>query len=127
MVQRRRDSHIEGLATHDDPESCGRARKDASEALAGAHAGRVLSREIEFNFQVPSLFLGTKATPDAPEWRGGSGPGAVDDKTPSMRGSTMRENRETLHTARGGWRHGPQWEVQGPKPLMYGAGSLTAA
>jgi group II intron reverse transcriptase/maturase len=24
MVQRRRDSHIEGLATHDDPELCGR-------------------------------------------------------------------------------------------------------
>jgi hypothetical protein len=47
MTQRRRDSHIEGLATHDDPESCGPACKDESEALTGAHAGRVLSREIE--------------------------------------------------------------------------------
>jgi hypothetical protein len=47
MTQRRRNSHIEGLATHDDPESCGHAREDVSEALTGAHAGRVLSREIE--------------------------------------------------------------------------------
>ena len=47
MTQRRRNSHIEGLATHDDPESCGHARKDVAEALTGAHAGRVLSREIE--------------------------------------------------------------------------------
>ena len=46
-MQRRRDSYIEGLATHDDPESCGRARKCTTEALTGAHAGRVLSREIE--------------------------------------------------------------------------------
>jgi hypothetical protein len=68
------------------------------EALTGARAGRVLSREIEFNFQVPRLFLAPKATPDAPKWRGATRPGAVDVKTPSMRGSTMRENRETLHT-----------------------------
>jgi hypothetical protein len=39
----------------------------------------------------------------------------------------MRENRETLHTVRGGWRCGPRWEVQGLEPLMHGAGSLTAA
>ena len=47
MTQRRRNSHIEGLATHDDPESCGHAREDVLEALTGAPAGRVLSREIE--------------------------------------------------------------------------------
>ncbi len=63
MVQRRRNSHVEGLATHDGPESCGRARKGVPEALTGVHAGRVLSREIEFNFQVPRLFLKSKATP----------------------------------------------------------------
>jgi hypothetical protein len=38
-----------------------------TEALTGVHAGRVLSREIELNFQVPSLFLKPKATPDAPQ------------------------------------------------------------
>lgn len=127
MMQRRRKSHIEGLATHNDPESCGHAREDVPEALTGAHAGRVFSREIEFNFQVPRLFPGSKATPALPARQGEAGPGAVDDKTPSMRGSTVRENRETLHTARGGWRHGPRWAVQGLEPPMHGAGGLTAA
>lgn len=47
MTQRRKKPRIEGLATHDDPESCGCARKDVLEALTGAHAGRVLSRENE--------------------------------------------------------------------------------
>lgn len=42
-----KEPYIEGLATHDDPESCGGAREGAAEALTGAHAGRVLSRENE--------------------------------------------------------------------------------
>ena len=44
-MQRRRDSRIEGLATHNDPELCGHVRKGVPEALAGAHVGRVLSPE----------------------------------------------------------------------------------
>ena len=97
-VQRRRDSHIEGLATHGDPESCGQVREGLAEALTGAHAGRVLSREIEFKFQVPSLFLEPKATSAAPR----DGEVRRDlarshDETPCMRGSTLRENRETLY------------------------------
>src|ERR1700757_1554338 len=31
--------YIEGIATHDDPESCGCAREGAAEALTGAVAG----------------------------------------------------------------------------------------
>mgnify|MGYP000747758412 CR=1 FL=1 len=42
-----KESHVEGLASHDDPESCAGNREGAGEALTGAHAGRVLSREIE--------------------------------------------------------------------------------
>lgn len=40
-----KESHGEGLATHADPESCGAAREGGVEALTGARAGRVLSRE----------------------------------------------------------------------------------
>jgi hypothetical protein len=69
-VQRRRKSCIEGLATHDDPELCGHGRKDVPEALTGVHVGRVLSREIGFEPQVPRSFLGSKATPTAPTRRG---------------------------------------------------------
>ncbi len=78
-MQRRRNSHIEGLATHDDPESCGHARKDVPEALTGAHAGRVLSLEKEFQFQVPRWFWIPKATPDTPPRQGVEGPGVVED------------------------------------------------
>ena len=37
----------EGLATHSDPESCAGVREDTGEALTGADASRVLSREID--------------------------------------------------------------------------------
>jgi len=40
------EPYIEGVATHDDPESCDGAGNDAVEALTGAHAGRASSREI---------------------------------------------------------------------------------
>jgi len=41
-----KEPHIEGVATHDDPESCTGAGNDAGEALTGALTGRVSSREI---------------------------------------------------------------------------------
>ena len=76
MTQRRRNSHIEGLATHDDPESCGHSREGVSEALTGAHAGRVLSREIEIVPGAESVFkvegnTGRSATREERQtWRG---------------------------------------------------------
>ena len=40
-----KEPHIEGVATHDDPESCVDDREAGGEALAGARMGSVLSRE----------------------------------------------------------------------------------
>ena len=40
-----KESYGEGLATHTDPESCGAVCKGRVEALTGARAGRVFSRE----------------------------------------------------------------------------------
>jgi hypothetical protein len=42
MEKEMKELYIEGLATHDDPESCVGARKDAGEALTGARAGRAI-------------------------------------------------------------------------------------
>ena len=42
-----KESYVEGLATHDDPESCAVTREGGGEALTGARAGRVLSRETD--------------------------------------------------------------------------------
>ena len=41
-----KESHVEGKANHDDPESCTDVREDGGEALTGACTGRVLSREM---------------------------------------------------------------------------------
>src|SRR5271170_3978732 len=49
-----KEPHIEGVATHDDPESCADDREVGGEALTGAHAGWVLSREIA-ETRVPTL------------------------------------------------------------------------
>src|SRR6266851_3125687 len=43
-----KESYVEGIATHDGPESYGVARKGGVEALTGVRAGRVLSREMNF-------------------------------------------------------------------------------
>jgi hypothetical protein len=49
-----KESHIEGVAIHDDPESCAASRKTVREVLTGAHTGSVLSREITTT-RVPTL------------------------------------------------------------------------
>ncbi len=41
-----KESHRKGVASHPDPESCGVDRKGGAEALTGARAGEVWSREI---------------------------------------------------------------------------------
>jgi len=41
-----KEPHTEGVANHGDPESCVCVREGAGEALTGARAGEVLSREI---------------------------------------------------------------------------------
>lgn len=40
-------SHVEGIATHKDTESCGAAREGGIEAWTGERAGRVYSRVIQ--------------------------------------------------------------------------------
>lgn len=51
-----REPYSEGVATHAGSESCGTISNDNAEALTGVHAGQVLSREILFNFGVPTLW-----------------------------------------------------------------------
>jgi hypothetical protein len=42
MEKEMKELYVEGLATHDDPESCVGPREGAGEALTGAHAGRAI-------------------------------------------------------------------------------------
>ena len=50
-----KESYGEGVATHAGPESCVDVREGGGEALTGARAGRVLSREITHRSGVPTL------------------------------------------------------------------------
>ena len=73
-----KEPYAEGLATHSDPESCGRAREDVSEALTGARTGWLLSRE-DTSFRVPRVWDFTEGKTIRPAKARDGGPGAVED------------------------------------------------
>ena len=85
-----------GVATHLGPESCACGRKGMGEVLTGESVGQVLSSEISPSVCRPCRAKG-KATRQATIKRESSGDTA-ESKTLCMRGSSMRENRETLQS-----------------------------
>ena len=90
------EPHKEGVANHLDPESCAGGREVAGEALAGAHAGQPLSSEITL-IGVPTLYGEGEGNMKDGVNRESSGD-AAESETLSMRGNSMRENRETSKT-----------------------------
>ncbi len=70
--------YVEGLATHDGPESCVSTREGEGEALTGVHAGQPWSREIT----TPGCRrrrTGRKAIPPAALSQAAGGPCAVEE------------------------------------------------
>lgn len=74
-----KESYVEGLASHNGPESCGGAREGVIEALTGVRAGRVFSRERIFASRCLRRKGVRKATPGMPTRQGMTGPRAVAD------------------------------------------------
>jgi hypothetical protein len=74
-----KESHGEGVAIHSDPESCVVAREGDGEALTGARAGQVLSREIDLTPGCRRPYGRRKATPTVSPTRDAVGPRAVRD------------------------------------------------
>ena len=60
-----KESYVEGVASHNGPESCGGTREDAAEALTGVRAGRVFSREKDVTPGCRRRTKMRKATPGA--------------------------------------------------------------
>jgi RNA-directed DNA polymerase len=78
MEKEMRTLYVEGVATHDGPESCVGVREGAGEALTGVRAGPVLSREI-MEFGVPTLSKQAEGHIDGSVMRVAVGPCAVRD------------------------------------------------
>jgi RNA-directed DNA polymerase len=87
-----KESYTEGPASHSGPESCAGARKDAGEALTGAHMGGVLSRDNRCNQGADDVVLSGRQHAYAQKGEGISNPAR--SETSSTYGNSMRENRE---------------------------------
>ena len=72
-----KESYVEGLASHNGPESCGVAREGVIEALTGVRAGRVFSRESKLPPGCRRCKESRKATSDASPTQDASEPRAV--------------------------------------------------
>ena len=115
-----KEPHIEGLANHDDPESCLGTRKGTGEALTGAHAGRVLSRENRSNQGADAVVLSGRPHADAREGERTRDPAR--SETSDMRGNSMRENREIPGPPAADGPAGRAGKVEDRKPAMNGPG-----
>ena len=88
-----KEPHIEGPATHDDPESCAGAREGVGEALTGARAGTVLSREIRHS-GAPTPLCEAEGHMGQRRQREPL-PSPARSETRRTYGSFLRENRES--------------------------------
>jgi len=89
-----KESYVKGLANHNDPESCGGARKSGGEALTGESAGWVLSHEMELNRDADPM--GERGRPQSARRNGKARWYPARSEAPGMHGSNLRENREIL-------------------------------
>ena len=89
-----KESYGEGLATHADPESCGVACKGGIEALTGARAGRVFSRERNILWDADAV--GESGRPHQAYRYREIRLGPTRSETPCTYGYTSRGNREVL-------------------------------
>lgn len=87
-----KESYGEDLASHTDPESCTAVREDGCEALTGACAGELLSREI---IRVRGAnAVSVSGRPHLMRRQGKTYGDLARSKNPSMHRNTSRENRE---------------------------------
>jgi hypothetical protein len=86
------ESYIEGLATHDDPESCVGVRKGEGEALTGARAGQAIEPRNHRVRDADVVYGNGRQHRQQRHRKLLVGPAR--SKTLCMYGTSMRENRE---------------------------------
>lgn len=92
-------SYVEGVASHNGPESCGVVREDGVEALTGEGTGWVWSREIDTLLRKQQVLRGADVLGIyGRQYRVHRSRKVCSDlarsKTPCMYGSTLYGNRE---------------------------------
>jgi RNA-directed DNA polymerase len=92
MEKEMRELYIEGVATHDGPESCVGVREGDGEALTGVRVGRAIEPRNQSNRGADAVHwaeghTGSSARRELP-------PDPARSANPSMRGISMHENRE---------------------------------
>ena len=115
-----KEPHIEGLANHDDPESCLGTRKGTGEALTGAHAGGVLSRENKLNQGADAVVESGRLHADARQSERVRNPAR--SEASDMHGNSMRENREIPRPPAIDGSAGRAGKVESRNPAMNGRG-----
>ena len=89
-----KESYVEGIASHDGPESCGVLRKGRAEALTGVGAGRVLSRERALLQEADAVGRSGRQNRTHRYREMRSAPAR--SETPRTQRNTSHENREIL-------------------------------
>ena len=114
------EPHIEGPATHDDPESCAGAREGDGEALTGARTGAVLSRErVQSGTPTP---LSEAEGNTARERQCEFSDGPARSKTRRTCGTSLRENREIPELPAADGAVGRAGKAMRRTPAMYDTG-----
>ena len=103
-----KESHVEGLASRDGPESCVHAREGVGEALTGVRAGRVLSREMIHPRRKPRPDRGAEAVrvsrrPHRGCRIGEAAAGPARSETPCTHGNIPHGNREIPRSSAARW------------------------
>lgn len=98
-----REPYVDGVAIHDDPESCGGAREGAVEAFdRGTSRLGIEPRNQAFRDADAVIRSGKQHEPhrEREVWRG-----PARSKAPCMFGTSLRENREIsrVHTSLATW------------------------
>ena len=103
MGEGMQESYIEGLANHDDPESCVGVREGVGEALTGARAGRAIEPRNQ-RIRGADVVYGNGRQHHQQRYRELL-VGPARSENHGMYGTSMRENREVPRS--------PAWLVTG--------------
>jgi hypothetical protein len=87
-----KESHVEGVATHDDPESCDVAREGGGEALDRGTYGPGIEPRNACVWGADAVIRGGRPHGRHRQREMSSGPAR--SKTPCTYGTSLRENRE---------------------------------